>query len=92
VVNLIAPHQDGAAFSLRAQELALQQQAIDVTTAAQELPEETRPAVLEPPPEPIAAQVPSEDPTAASEPRRRSMRTAADRAAARAARRAAAGG
>jgi hypothetical protein len=39
-----------------------------------------------------AAQLPSEGPTAASEPIRTSMRTAADRAAARAARRAAAGG
>jgi hypothetical protein len=40
-----------------------------VTTADQQLPEEKRPAASEPPPEPIAAQLASEDPTAASEPR-----------------------
>jgi hypothetical protein len=89
-ITLIAPAADGAQFELRAEQLKAE--AIDVTTAAQQLTEETPPAALEPPPEPIAAQVPSESPTAASEPRRRSMRTAADRAAARAASRAAAGG
>jgi DNA-binding CsgD family transcriptional regulator len=65
-ITLIAPAADGAQFELRAEKLKAE--AIDVTTAAQQLPEETSPADLDPPPEPIAAQLASDGPTAATEP------------------------